>query len=411
MSIGVLVLSILFAAIETLVSWLMLEFPATAAALSGLPLWLITAIVFALGMFISFVVIIIVGSLGITDKAADFVRDNFGRTLVLMLASVVIIFGLSSGAEALYQMKWEASRMGDTADLCFVLDFSLSMDSSNNDGSGTRLDSLKAAFVDVVEDMKEDQRISIVGFAGVGDGVTLLDWTKIDDQTRSDVIDAIQHQDLLGNSTCYGEALQIADGLIKSAEQGRPTAVVMLSDGEDMSGFELSDMDQLAREILAKGIHIYTIGLGDGDSDDFAMLEQISSKTGGEFVASSSNMTSFVENFGIVTEQAGGDGKVTADTLLTAGDPNHKVIFDFSNGRAVLRILLLFLVSFVFKLIVNICIGNNASNVGVHVLTALVVALLGSLVVEFGYLLGLPLLVVEFIFWLLLMGQIVLTDR
>lgn len=146
-------------------------------------------------------------------------------------------------------------------DLVLALDLSGSM-AEAADGGGSKLDAARAAALAVLDllDWRVDQ-VSVVGFSGRADLLLPLSGD------RAAVAGA-----LAGLRTAEGTRIDLglaaADRALAGA--GRPLArplVILLTDGRQESGWE-SEATAAARTLKAKGVTVYTIGLGaDADAD------------------------------------------------------------------------------------------------------------------------------------------------
>lgn len=400
MSISILILSIVFALIEAGLSWLILACPPVVALTEGIPTGLLTGAVFALGMLLSFVVIIVIGLLEIGPRAATFVRGHFGRTLLLGFLCIALVFGLGLGGEAVYHVgpyvPEETVEVQQQTDVCFVLDYSVSMQSNNAEAH------MKAAFEQTINSLPDGQRVCVIGYNSEAD--TLQPWTTLDSATRANVISAVQNRAVDGG-TNFDRALMEADQqILQAVNVGRPCSVIMLSDGE----CPISPLKTTAPHIISNQIPVYTMYTGDSTTAELQYLQQIADETGGEMSVSSVELSHLTVNLSELTHKAA-NTQVTAndnipDTLLTERDEGRMGLFNMT----AMRIVLLFIVAFVFKLICVICVGNN-HRFGGHFLHALFVTAAAVAVVEFGYGAGMPMMAVVAVFWILMMNQIVLT--
>lgn len=397
MSISILLLSIVFALIEGGLAALMLAFQPVAALTANLPVWLLTGILFAMGMLLSFVVIIVVGSLQIVPRAASFVRDHFGRTLALGFLSILLVMALAMGGEALYQIRpvVQVETIAST-DVCFVLDYSSSM-------AGNADTNMKAAFASALSNLPDGQRVCVVGYTHEAD--VLQPWTTLDATTRSQVIAAVQGRQPSGG-TDFADALQKADEMIQQpVGEGRSCSVIMLSDGEDT----IPSVFSVAPGLTANNIPVFTMYTGGYAGAVSSSLQQIADETGGEMKVSATDLTDLSTNLTEITRIAANtseDDAFIPDTLLTARRVGREGLFDLR----IMRIALLFLLGLVFKLICVICVGNNNSRFIGHFLHAFLIAALAAGWVEFGCGMGLPTALVMLVFWILMMGQIIRTN-
>lgn len=400
MSISILLLSVVFALIEAGLTWLLLAFEPVAVLTAALPTWLLVGSVFALGMMLSFIVIIMVGLLEISPRAARFVRDHFGRTVLLGFLSVILVFVLALGGEALYQVgPYQGPvRKPGKVDLCFLLDYSASM-------AGKAENNMKAAFEQVVNGVDDVDRISVVGY---GEGAaTLQPWIELDANSKGNIITAVKNKAANAGSTDMKAALKTANGLIEQAAgEGRTCAVVMICDG----GGNVNSTAGIAPKLSETKTPIFAMYISNGGTAAPDNLNRITRETGGQLVTTTSDLTEICGNMTQIVEQAiEQQSKVKPndyipDTLLTERDKGRMSLI----SPAVLRVIVLFIVCFVFKLISVICVGNNNRFMG-HFLHALFIALLAALAVEFGYVAGLPVMLVASVFWILMMNQIILT--
>ena len=156
--------------------------------------------------------------------------------------------------------------------------------------------------------------------------------------------------------------------------------------------------------LINAGKKIFSVFMGTGDSGDLAVY---ATKTGETWEARQ------ISDFSVITDAA--DEAVTSssvetdykpDALLTERERTTGIM-----NLTVLRILLLTIIGFVFKLIAIICIGRNKNNSMSHILHALLTGVVSALVIEFGYTL-LPASMHSIllgVYWILLMTQLIST--
>lgn len=375
MNIAVLILSLALALGQAGLGWAMLTLlPAS------LPLPVAVGCVFAGGMLLSFLFIITIGALGITKNAADFVQSHLGRVLVLALGAAALIFGLGTGAEFGYEgldrlETGMVRRPASTPDVVFVLDYSYSMRGSvTGDGIGdapenqTRLHAMKNAFSAAVQSMADGQRICVVYYDD--NAKVIQDWVALGASTRQAAIDIVNDAES-GSATDFSAALKEANGKVRQAvDLGHNAVVVMLSDGEDGP----VNIPSVAPDIHAHRVPVYTMGIGGGD---FSTLRAIADDTGGSLLVSADDAVEITRAFRQQVVQAVEENTTVSpvpDTLLT---PNCARSVGTAAQLAVYALLLLG-VSFCFRLIVNICIGNNANSFAGHLLSALLLAALAA---------------------------------
>ena len=367
MSVVVLLLSLVSAIVQGGTAWFLLEnFP-------RLPGPLVIGIVFAVGILLSFLLVIFIGSVKLTRFAADFVRDSMGKVLALMLACMLAVGALAAGAEWVYELH--PNRDGGSRsesrepDLLFVLDYSSSMDTFiPGEEEATRADGLKEAFIGLLGDLSDERCLSIICYESTPE--LTMDWSKLDALNREEATRLVGENKPNGG-TNFNAALAMADEQVKKALQsGRAPVVIMISDGED----SVKDVSQTAPTIVGSSVPVYTMGIGDDQS--FSSLESISTQTGGTMLVSAEELTAIssglrqVVSSAMVTDDEAGDMR---DTLLYSAIVRQQD----NRGRIVKAALLLFLVSCAFRLVVNNIMGNNARNWLPHLLSMLMLSALG----------------------------------
>lgn len=409
MSIGILIISIIFSAIQIGLCYVGLAYEPIAELFVGWPAWAITGCLFGIGMVLSFLLIIIVGSLNISSHAADFVRDHFGRAIALMLISVIFVTGLSAGFELIYQIepneREEKEKYVEVySDILYLIDTSSSMTWAMPDGVTKRETAMKEAFQRNLNEMKDGQYISIITYNAASR--VRQDWVQLDSTERSKIAALINRESMTGSTDFTGAIRMANDQVKKSLSAGRSVEVIMISDGED----KIVDVASTAPDIYNNNIKIHTIMIGL--SANGAHLKHISNETNGTFYGTSDTVSMLAATMKQITEKAtkkiaADEGFTIKDTLITERNDERSLVLP----GTLLRIVMLFIICFVFKLITNICIGNNGTSIGSHVLLSFIVALISALCVEFGYAAGLPMVVVTGVLWIMLMTQFVLTNR
>lgn len=402
MSISILILSLVFALIEAGLAWTIIACQPVAALVEGVPAWLLTGGVFALGMLLSFVVIIVIGLLQIGPRAATFVRSHFGRTLALGFLCIVLVFALAAGGEVLYHVapraQVETVTVQQNADVCFVLDYSSSMKSNNAEIN------MKAAFEQVINNLPDGQRVCVVGYDG--SAYTLQTWTELDAATRTNVIFSVKNRDANGDSTNFTAALREADKHAQQAvNERRACAVIMLSDGD----CPMPPVATAVPGLINNHIPVFTMYTGNHSGASMSSLQAIANETGGEMRVSAADLTNLSVNLTEVTQKAAQAQQTVnedhiPDTLLTEADAGRTGILDLK----LLRAIVLFVLCFIFKLICVICVGNNSRFLG-HFLHALVAAALAVVALVGCVDNGISLFAAMALFWVITMVQFVKT--
>ena len=265
----------------------------------------------------------------------------------------------------------------------------------------TRLDNLKAAFENTLNQMTDGQRVSVIIYRN--EAKLIQDWCELTPENRRRITSLVNAEDA-EYETSFDRALALADSQIgKALGAGRQAAAIMLSDGEDETFRSVADS---APTILKRDVRVHTVLISR--SVNAPSLARIASETGGRFTTTGEDLAELTQTMAEAVETARADQKPAAgipDTLMTERYVTRKTVIN----APVLRILILLIIGFIFKIIAVICIGNNRISMGPHLLKAILIAALTACWVEFGYIWGLPFLPVAAVYWAFLMGQIVLT--
>ena len=151
------------------------------------------------------------------------------------------------------------------SNLVFLIDTSGSMDQPN------KLPLLKQAFAQLVPQLRAQDRVSIVVYAGSA-GLVLPPTAG---DRHGEILAALE-QLQAGGSTNGGEGIQLAYAMAKqSFARGGVNRVILATDGD----FNVGTSDQKALETLvgdqrASGVALSTLGFGDGNYND-AMAERL----------------------------------------------------------------------------------------------------------------------------------------
>ena len=151
------------------------------------------------------------------------------------------------------------------SNLVFLIDTSGSMDQPN------KLPLLKQAFAQLVPQLRAQDRVSIVVYAGSA-GLVL---PPTPGDRHGEILAALE-QLQAGGSTNGGEGIQLAYAMAKqSFAKGGVNRVILATDGD----FNVGTTDQKALETLVgdqrkSGVALSTLGFGDGNYND-AMAERL----------------------------------------------------------------------------------------------------------------------------------------
>jgi Ca-activated chloride channel family protein len=155
-------------------------------------------------------------------------------------------------------------------DLVVALDASKSM--LARDVAPDRLDRAKLELNALLDSLKGD-RVGIVAFAG--DAYVQCPLTS-DYAAAKLFLRAVDPEQMQQGGTNIGAALQLAQSMLENADRGaKDRVVVLLSDGEDLSGEEM----EAAESLKAAGIKVYAVGIGSEAGEPIPELSK-----GGEVV-------------------------------------------------------------------------------------------------------------------------------
>jgi Ca-activated chloride channel homolog len=159
------------------------------------------------------------------------------------------------------------------SNLVFLIDVSGSMQPYN------KLPLVKAAFRLLVNELREEDRVAIVVYAGAAGLV--LPPTSGADKTR--IMDAIERLEA-GGSTAGGAGLKLAyDVARKSHLRGGNNRVILATDGDFNVGLSSdADMVRLIEERRGQGTFLTVLGFGMGNYKD-SRLEKLADKGNGNY--------------------------------------------------------------------------------------------------------------------------------
>ena len=161
------------------------------------------------------------------------------------------------------------------SNVVFLLDVSGSMNRAN------KLPLLKSSLKYLLEEMSEEDTISIVVYAGASGLV--LPATKVDDAGRAMITKAMEKLSA-GGSTAGGAGIKLAYKIAQeNFIKGGVNRVILATDGDFNVG--VSDPDELTdlvKERAKKGVDISVLGFGTGNLND-KMLELITNNGNGNY--------------------------------------------------------------------------------------------------------------------------------
>lgn len=174
---------------------------------------------------------------------------------------VYVLLQIQAQAEA-QQGKQQTTPMN----LALVLDRSTSM-------RGARLDRVKIAAHQIIDQMAETDYLSLVAFSDRAD--PLIRSERVVD--KASLKSSVNMMSASGGTEIF-QGLSEAMTLIRLHQrEDYVNHIILLTDGETFDRHELSL--ELAEEALKRGVGISTMGIGEEWNDDF--LDEIATKTGG----------------------------------------------------------------------------------------------------------------------------------
>lgn len=185
-------------------------------------------------------------------------------------------------------------------DLVVALDASKSM--LARDVAPDRLDRAKLELNALLDSLKGD-RVGIVAFAG--DAYVQSPLTS-DYAAAKLFLRAVDPEQMQQGGTNIGAALQLAQHMLESADRGaKDRVVVLLSDGEDLSGEEM----EAAESLHQAGIKVYAVGIGSEAGEPIPELGKGGEVTGYKKDASGNTVLTRLDRAGLeaVAQLTGGE--------------------------------------------------------------------------------------------------------
>jgi len=206
--------------------------------------------------------------------------------------------------------------MGDAppANFVFLIDVSGSMQDAN------KLPLLQRAFALLVEQLRPQDRVAIVVYAGAA-GLVLPSTAGTD---KGAILEAIQALEA-GGSTAGGAGIRLAYAeAVAHFVRGGNNRVILATDGDfNVGASSDSEMVQLIEEKRANGVFLTVLGFGEGNLQD-AKMEKLAQHGNGNYAY----IDSLLEARKVLVHEMGG-------TLLTiAKDVKVQVEFNPSRVRA-----------------------------------------------------------------------------
>lgn len=185
-------------------------------------------------------------------------------------------------------------------DLVVALDASKSM--LARDVAPDRLDRAKLELNALLDSLKGD-RVGIVAFAG--DAYVQCPLTS-DYAAAKLFLRAVDPEQMQQGGTNIGAALELAQNMLESADRGaKDRVVVLLSDGEDLSG-EATDASE---SLKAAGIKVYAVGIGSEAGEPIPELGKSGEVVGYKKDASGNTVLTRLDRAGLeaIAQLTGGE--------------------------------------------------------------------------------------------------------
>jgi Ca-activated chloride channel family protein len=178
------------------------------------------------------------------------------------------------------------------SNLVFLLDVSGSMDSPD------KLPLLQAGMKMLAEQMRENDRVAIVVYAG-SEGLALPSTSGANRQRIIDVLDQLQ----AGGSTAGGAGIELAYRIAQdNFIPGGVNRVVLCTDGDfNVGTTSTAALQRMVEEKAKTGVFLSVLGFGRGNLND-AMMETIADKGNGNY----NYIDGLTEAQKVLVEQMGG---------------------------------------------------------------------------------------------------------
>jgi Ca-activated chloride channel homolog len=239
----------------------------------------------------------------VPQRFAERLAPGVSRTRPL-LQTVFATVGLLCWTMALSQpqcgSRTELSKKRGV-DVVVALDASKSM--LARDVAPSRLDRAKLELLALLDELKGD-RVGIVAFAG--DAFVQCPLTS-DYEAAKMFLRAIDPNQMQQGGTDIGGALRLAKEVLDAADRGSSAdrVVVLLSDGEDLSGAAYEAAGQLGE----MGVRIYTVGIGSEAGEPIPILDKFGDITGYKKDSDGNTLLTRLDRAGLtkIAEASGGE--------------------------------------------------------------------------------------------------------
>lgn len=221
--------------------------------------------------------------------APDMLRGKLRAKFWVFVTAVALVIVAAARPQAGSKLR-EVEREG--VEIMMAIDVSNSMLAS--DFSPSRLERTKYAVSRVIEGLSEE-RIGVVVFAG--DAYVQLPITS-DYLTARNFVERISTSQVTKQGTAIGAAIDLATSAFSSESEGS-RVVVLVTDGENHEDDALAAAERAA----AKGVKIYTIGIGTPEGAPISIGDDFVRDEKGEIVVSKLDETT-LQKIAATTEGA-----------------------------------------------------------------------------------------------------------
>ena len=201
------------------------------------------------------------------------------------------------------------------ANLVFLLDVSGSM------GSPDKLPLLQASLAMLVREMRPEDHVSIVVYAGAA-GLVLPPTSGADQTT---ILDALANLSA-GGSTAGGAGLQLAYQVARNTfVKGGNNRVILATDGDfNVGPSSDGEMVQLIEKERDSGVFLTVLGFGSGNYQDAKMQELAQHGNGNH-----AYIDTLIEARRVLIEQMGGTLLTIAKDVKIQVEPNPRLVKDY----------------------------------------------------------------------------------
>lgn len=279
----------------------------------------------------------------------------------LIPCTFIALFILGSLFQFIYETTIGNSK--NISDFVFLIDTSESM--KNTDPNNERFEAVK----NIVNNMKEDNRVAIFKFDDTVEKIQEM--RNVDSEMKNDLAENLKKYANPSGETNIKEALINAeDELNRNGSSNRKAMVILLSDGEDNKGLK-KDFNKVLKPYKEKEIPIHTIGMSKGNN--FTMLKKIARVSDGDYY-----------NIKEAKELKVVFNKIYMNKQQRILVDKRSGSYESSNFYAVLRIMLVFILSLIIPVGISF-IFDNKNLLKSFIIGGILSGLGASLILEFGF--------------------------